>query len=169
MLGKEMFATEFAYNAARNQRILAHAADCTEEQLDTETGYGLGSLRATLVHLLIVEYGWRSALAGTPADRSNPPLTPTASIADMQAFQQEDAETARAYVESLSDDDLAGTVTLQRGAGQSYDFARWTVLQHILFHSAQHRSEAAELLTRYGHSPGDTDFIYFITRGPDAR
>lgn len=168
MLGKEMLTTEFAYNAARNQRMLAHAAECTEEQLDAETGYSMGSLRATLVHLLMVELGWRSALAGVTVDRSNPPLAPTATVAAMQAFQREDAETARTYVESLSDDDLAGTVTLARGS-DSYDFVRWTVLQHILFHSAQHRSEAAELLTRYGHSPGDTDFIYYITRGPDAR
>ena len=35
----------------------------------------------------------------------------------------------------------------------------WYLLLHVLFHSAQHRSEAAEMLTRFGYSPGFIDFI----------
>jgi uncharacterized damage-inducible protein DinB len=38
----------------------------------------------------------------------------------------------------------------------------WQILVHILYHSAQHRSEMAEMLTRYGQSPGDLDFVFYL-------
>lgn len=169
MLGKTMLTTDFAYNAARNERILACAAQCTDEQLDTVSDYGIGSLRATLWHTLIVEYGWRMRCQGVDVRQQSPSVEPTATVAALQAFQQEDAERARVYLASLSEDDLVGTFTASRPNGETATFVRWQVLQHILYHSAQHRSEAATLLTQYGQSPGDLDFIYYITRGPDAR
>ena len=39
----------------------------------------------------------------------------------------------------------------------------WQVLVDLIFHAAQHRSEAAALLTAYGHPPGDSDFILFMS------
>jgi uncharacterized damage-inducible protein DinB len=35
-------------------------------------------------------------------------------------------------------------------------------MMHVLFHGAQHRSEAAEMTTAYGFSPGDLDFFVFL-------
>jgi uncharacterized damage-inducible protein DinB len=41
-------------------------------------------------------------------------------------------------------------------------------MMHVLFHGAQHRSEAAEMLTEYGFSPGELDFFVFL-RQKDQR
>jgi len=35
----------------------------------------------------------------------------------------------------------------------------------LVYHGTQHRSEAATILTDYGHSPGDRDFFFFVSRG----
>jgi uncharacterized damage-inducible protein DinB len=162
MFGKEMLATMFEYNAATNVRLLDCAAKVSDEQLDTPSDYSVGSLRQTLWHTLIVEYGWRSQCQGIDARALPPPIEPTATVAAFQAFQREEAARVRAFVADASEDELAETVTLKRPDGTERSLIRWHILVHILYHSAQHRSEMAELLTRYGQSPGDTDFLFFV-------
>jgi uncharacterized damage-inducible protein DinB len=40
----------------------------------------------------------------------------------------------------------------------------WHCLLHVVNHGTQHRSEAAAILTGYGHSPGDLDFTMFLSQ-----
>jgi uncharacterized damage-inducible protein DinB len=165
MLGKTMLTTMFDYNAAMNMRLLEFAANVSDEQLDAPADYSIGSLRQTLWHTLIVEYGWRGQCQGVDARALPPPVEPTASVAAFRTFQEEEATRARAFLAEASDDDLMGTVTLKRPDGSERVLARWQILVHILYHSAQHRSEMAEMLTRDGQSPGDLDFIFYIGSG----
>ena len=166
MLGKEMLATMFDYNAAMNVRLLDFAAKVPDEQLDAPTGYGVGGLRQTFWHTLIVEAGWGRFCRGIEVDRTKPPpVEPTATIAALQAFHAEESDQMRAFLAGLSDDDFAQPLVQKRPDGTEHSFIRWQVLTHILYHSAQHRSEIAEMLTRYGQSPGDTDFIFYMRSG----
>lgn len=166
MLGKTMLTTMFDYNAAMNARILDCAAKIADEHLDAPTGYSQGSLRMTLWHLLIVEYGWRNQTQGLDVRKDPFPVEQTAPIAAMQAFQQREADTVRALLRDLSEVDLGENLTLKRWNGSTATLARWQIFTHILYHSAQHRSEAAELLTRAGQSPGDTDFLFYALAPP---
>lgn len=167
MLGKAMLTTMFDYNAATNARLLGCAAKVSDEQLDTPSNYSVGSLRETLWHTLIVEAGWGRFCRGIAVDRTQPPpIEPTAPIAILHAFQSEESGQIRSYLDGLSDDDFTETLIRKGQDGTDRSFIRWNVLVHILYHSAQHRSEAAELLTRYGQSPGDTDFIYYMVPKP---
>jgi uncharacterized damage-inducible protein DinB len=162
MLGKEMLTTMFDYDATTNARLLECAARVSDEQLDAPSGYSIGSLRQTLWHTLIVAYGWRSQCQGMDARAQPLPIEQTAAVAAFQAFQQEEAARAREFVAAANEDDLAGRVTLKHPDGTERSLTRWQILTHILYHSAQHRSEMAELLTRYGQSPGDTDFLFYV-------
>jgi uncharacterized damage-inducible protein DinB len=162
MLGKEMLVTMFDYDAAMNARLLDCAARVSDEQLDAPSGYSVGSLRQTLWHTLIVAYGWRSQCQGVDARAQPLPVEPTAAVAAFERFQQEEAARVQTFLAEASDDDLAEQVTLKRPDGTERSLTRWQILTHILYHSAQHRSEMAELLTRYDQSPGDTDFLFFV-------
>ena len=166
MLGKEMLGTMFDYNAAMNVRLLDFAAKVPDEQLDTPSDYSVGSLRQTLWHTVVVEAGWGMFCRGIEVDRTQPPpVAPTATIADLRAFHAEESGQMRAFLGELSDDDFTATLMRKHPDGSERSFIRWQVLTHILYHSAQHRSEIAGMLTRYGQSPGDLDFIFFMRSG----
>lgn len=168
MLGKAMLATMFDYDAAMNMRMLDRAATLGDEQLDAPEEYSRGSMRDTLWHTLIVAYGWRNQCEDVDVRRLPPPVEPTATVAALRAFQQEEAGRVRGFLDGMSEDDLTTSVPLKMRDGQERTLTRWQILLHILYHSAQHRGEVAELLTRHGQSPGDTDFLFYVLAPPAA-
>ena len=68
----------------------------------------------------------------------------------------------RDYLAGLTDDDLIGIVRYTTDTGLQRERVLWHCLLHVVNHGTQHRSEAAALLTEYGHSPGDLDFTMFL-------
>jgi len=70
----------------------------------------------------------------------------------------------RAYLDRLTEETLNGTIRYVI-PGAIRERVVWHILLEVIIHATQHRSEAAALLTSYGQSPGDFDFLPF----PDAR
>ena len=68
----------------------------------------------------------------------------------------------RAFLVALKDDDLNQVVRYTSTKGKPFENTLWHLLLHVVNHGTQHRSEAAILLTEYGASPGDLDFILFL-------
>ena len=109
---------------------------------------GLGGI---LIHALGAHERWRSGWEGMerlPRREDGPMITRDELAA---AWTAEWAAMDR-YLGTLADADMDSdfnNVTL------------WHSLVHLVNHGTQHRSEAAVLLTAYGHSPGDLDLIFF--------
>ena len=64
------------------------------------------------------------------------------------------------WLDSLSDEDLTRTARVPWGPG----FVRWRLIYHVLSHSTQQRTEDSTLVTRAGHSPGDLEFLNYMSR-----
>ena len=71
----------------------------------------------------------------------------------------------RAYLAGLTDDDLTATIQYTRTEGVQLETPLWQILLHVINHGTQSRSEAAVLLTQFGHSPGDLDYMIFLRDG----
>ena len=150
----------YAYNEWANQRILDAAEQVSPQQLTAANDLGWGSLLGGLAHILDAEYGWFSFLFG----RQDEGIIDPASFADIAALRArwgQQNEITRQCLASLSDDDLTGIHTAERG-GETHHWILWQVLVHIVNHGTQHRAECAALLTGFGHSPGDMDFTLFL-------
>lgn len=149
------------YHYWANQRILDQAARLTQEQYTAPANVPFGSLRGTLVHMLSAEWVWRS--------RCQEGVSPTAMLAeadyptfaDLTTYWREHEAAMRGYVASLTDADLAATMHYHSTKGDPASMRLDMILAHVVNHGTQHRSEVAILLTDYGYSPGNLDFIYY--------
>jgi uncharacterized damage-inducible protein DinB len=157
----------YKYNYWADQRILATCAKVSQEQYIAATSYG--NLRATVIHILDAEWSWRLGFqkyfqAEDPTLWNHTELT-EADVPTLDSLQerwQPEERAMRAYVGSLSDQDLNGLVRYLIPGGILRERVLWHCLLHVVNHGTQHRSEAAALLTSYGQSPGGLDFTAFL-------
>jgi uncharacterized damage-inducible protein DinB len=152
--------TLFAYNAWANARILDAAARVPAEQFAT-AALGACNLRDTLLHILVAESIWRLRWQGiVPESVEFPSEFPTLESVRAQ-WREEDRQLA-AFLDTLGDVDLDGTITYRRSDSEALTRTLWHLLLHVVNHGTQHRAELALLLTALGHSPGDVDFTIFL-------
>lgn len=154
----------YEYNWWANHRVLTTCAQLSPEQYAASTSFGPGlrSLRATVLHTLNSERGWRLICQGAERvdwDELTEADFPT--VPHLAARWQAEEQEMRAYLGPLTDGDLAGMVRCQED-GLVRERVLWHYLVHLLNHGTQHRSEAAALLTGCGYSPGDFDFTLFL-------
>ena len=150
--------TLYDYYYWATKKILAQAEQVTPEQWVGPPPIGNLSLQATLVHMLGAEQGWRNGWAGR---RDPAPIQPAdfPDAASLAAHWREQEAAMRAYLGSLSDEDLQGPF-YDEDAPDPYIL--WQVIAHVSYHGMQHRSEAAILLTHFGHSPGGIDMVFWL-------
>jgi uncharacterized damage-inducible protein DinB len=148
---------DFTYWADR--QILVAAAAVSDDDFVRPISFTYRNLRGTLVHTLDVELSWRRRLRGEPKEDWDVSLAvedfPTAA-ALIEAWARDEAEM-RAWLDSLTDDDLAEVVDL----GNTDRFPLWFYLVHIVTHSEQQRRDAQIILEHLGHPPPDLEFLYY--------
>jgi uncharacterized damage-inducible protein DinB len=93
----------------------------------------------------------------------NPPLAPEnfPDLPSLEVRWLEESQAMQEYLQGLDDDLLDAEISATDWRGNVHQMKRWFILQHLILHGMQHRSEAAELLTRYGQSPGNLDFVFY--------
>jgi uncharacterized damage-inducible protein DinB len=153
--------TLYQYNTWANNRILNATAQVTPEQFLAPAAFSYGSLRGTLVHSLFAEWIWRKRWEGhSPTEWLIPEDFP--NFESLWSRWKEEEKALMAFVENTSDSDLEEAVHYRRTGGESRENILWHLMVHLVNHGTQHRSEAAVILTDFGHSPGDIDFIIYL-------
>ncbi len=152
----------YDYHCWATRRVLDAAERCTPEQLTATGPAPHGSLLATLVHSLAAERVWlqRARDGGKLTDLADlEGITTVAALNDAWDAQQ---VAMREYLAGITDEQLAEKFRYVVSRGAWRDEVLWQALIYIVLHGIQHRSEAAILLTAYGESPGNLDFIIFV-------
>jgi uncharacterized damage-inducible protein DinB len=151
----------FDYYYWASAHILRATDKVSNEQFTRVRDYCQRSLRATLVHALSSERNWRARWQGstllTDLDEQTF-LTPTS----LRTYWKQQEQEMRIFLTSIQEEDLNRRIEGVTNEGTSYVDPVWHSMIHALFHGAQHRSEAAEILTEYGFSPGELDFFVFL-------
>ena len=151
------------FHAWANDRVLATAADLSDEGLRRPEVQDRGSAYDTIRHLVDVDWSWREYCIGN--DVGDTYVWDHGFVLDdlpaLHAFCIEEDTRLRRYVESLDTAALAEPLSL--GEEPDDRVPRWLILAHIVNHGTQHRSELARYLTECGHSPGDLDLVDALT------
>ena len=161
------------YNDWCDARLLAACAQVTPQQYADPGSYSRGGLRTTMVHILDNLWQQRITLQGYyeqpladdaayDATELHEDSLPTLAV--LQERWAVERREMRLYLEGLTEAALNGTIRYVIPGAQRERIV-WHILVDLILHAAQHRSEVAALLTAFGHSPGDLDFIKFM-HGP---
>lgn len=139
--------------------ILRAAAELSDDEFTWTETITNRDLRATLVHELDVQWSWRERLKGADWDELGPDLEtddyPTVE-AVAERWERDEADM-RAWLAALTDADLDAPPPRDEDSQPL-----WHYVMHLVSHGIQQFSEAAVLLTRAGHSPGDIGFLEFV-------
>jgi uncharacterized damage-inducible protein DinB len=152
----------FSYNYWANERIFSAAEHLNDEQFVAPTDFGYGSLRDILVHTMGAEWMWRKRCQKNISPPAMPRADAFPTLASLRNHWYEEAQQMRAFLATLRDEDMHYLVNYTNTRGATFTTPLWQALMQVVNHGTQHRSETALLLTSYGHSPGDIDFIVFL-------
>jgi len=161
MLTKLQFETMYAYHWHTTLRLIECATKLNEADYREVPEHGRGSIHDLLLHILRADNGWRLSLETGkrqfPVSDDNFP-----DLDSLQtAFEAEQAAW-QLLLDGLSDEQIAGNITLTPMRGDDRTFSYWRILQHIVLHGMQHHTEIAHILTAKDQSPGDIDFIFYV-------
>ena len=163
-MNQEDILTLFKYNAWANARIWNATAQLTAKQFLAPASFSHGGLRGTLVHTLFAEWIWRRRWEGlSPSEWLRPEDFVTFEA--LQSRWQIEEKALMDFVETVSDEALNDSMQYRRTEGEPRENMLWHLMVHLVNHGTQHRGEAAAMLTEFGHSPGDIDFIVFLREG----
>ena len=150
----------FEYLYWTREVILRAAAELSDDAFTATETVTNRDLRATLVHELDVQWSWRERLKGAdweewgPDAELRPEDYPT--VEAVVAHWSRDEADMRAWLAALTDADLDAPPPRDEDSQPL-----WYYVMHLVSHGIQQFSEAAVLLTRAGHSPGDIGFLEF--------
>jgi uncharacterized damage-inducible protein DinB len=154
--------TLFDYNYWANGKILTAAAGMGAEELSAPASLRHGSLLATLVHTLAVEWMWRTRCEkGDSPPRYIPPER-FLGVESVQVAWAEEEKATRAFLGTLTDGRLNEPVRYASRRGESREAVLWQVLVHVVNHGTHHRAEAGLRLAELGRNPGDMDFLLYL-------
>ena len=151
----------FAYTEWANACIFSVVDDLTDEQYTRTIESSFPSIRATLAHIISVEWIWMRRWTGeSPA---SPPGWASGAARDelrrrLSAVQAERTE----LLDSLNDDGLAAIVSYRSVKGDAFAYPLGEQMLHVANHSTYHRGQLTTMLRQAGATPPATDWLVFL-------
>lgn len=146
------------YNYWARDRQLQVCATLTQEQFLRPLGGSFESVRATLAHLLAVEWIWLERWRGR-APRTLLAVEEFPTVAALAERWETVERELREYVAGLSEDALASPMTITTTRGEQWTYPLWRMIYHLLNHQSFHRGQVTQQLRLLGVAPPRADFL----------
>jgi uncharacterized damage-inducible protein DinB len=164
MISLTTFRELYRYNYWARDRQLAACAALTEEQFMRPMGNSFSSVRDTMVHLLLVEWIWLERW-----NQRAPKVWPSgAEFTGLAKVTERWKTVERAMWEFLgevTEPDLKREITYVNFQGQTWTYALWRMMIHVLHHQSYHRGQVTTLLRQLGQTPPMVDYLLALDMG----
>jgi uncharacterized damage-inducible protein DinB len=153
-------------NAWANHRLLCACARLTQEELEAQRTGFFPSVKATLNHLLIVDWFYVDGLeGGSLGSKAWANREPCATVADLQREQSAVDRRLIAVCEALTERSLGAYVRLNRDSRIQTE-RRDRLLLHVFQHQIHHRGQAHAMLSGTSVKPPQLDEFYSVAEAP---
>ena len=156
-----------AYNNAwANHRLLTACARLTPEEFAAPRIGFFPSLRATLNHILVIDWFYVDAMeGGTLGPAAWADREPCHTVGALRQAQGDVDKRLIAVVESLADADLSRIVSVHRGTRIQHERID-RLLLHLFQHQIHHRGQAHAMLCGTPVAPPQLDEFYSVAEAP---
>ncbi len=138
-----------AYTIWADDRLLAAADGIDDAQY--------ASIAGQFSHMLGTQRYWYANWTG--GDLVEPKLD---SLAAARRDYAASHEALRAFADGLTEEEWHRTEAWWKRWGVDATLPLGESITQVFYHGVQHRSEIAVLLSGWGHSPGDLDYLTFL-------
>jgi uncharacterized damage-inducible protein DinB len=164
---KDHFALMANYNAWANTRLYRMASQLSDEQYRRDVSAYFKSLHGTLNHLLAADRIWLLRLTGTGVAPTRLDAILNDDLAGLTEARRADDERLIRFVESLSGEQLEGTIEYRMFNGSQQQQKLREVLAHLFNHQTHHRGQAHAILTALGvNEPESLDVLWMLRERP---
>ncbi|MEI6201218.1 MAG: DinB family protein [Enhydrobacter sp.] len=144
--------TMFAgYNAWANRRLYDAAAQLGDADYRADRGVFFKSMHGTLNHLLTADWVWMHRFTGQGPSPERLDAIQHEHLPDLRAAREAEDRRIAAYVESLDDSKLAGSIRYRRvSTPEEFVQPLMPALDHFFNHQTHHRAQAHSVLCSFG-------------------
>lgn len=148
------------------QKLIAHLqwsdgqvlARCRDAHAEVEVAHLTEAVRL-YAHILGAERVWFLRLQ--KEDWRVQKVWPTMGLDACEAMAKQNGAAYAAYVDSLTEADIAALVPYTNTEGQSFSSTVGDIVMHVALHGVHHRGQIATTLRRVGIEPPSLDYIRF--------
>jgi uncharacterized damage-inducible protein DinB len=149
---KDHFASFARYNAWANRRLYDAAAQLSDADYRADRGAFFGSMHGTLNHLLTADWVWMHRFTGQGPSPTKLDAIQHERLGDLRVAREAEDRRIVAYVDGLSEKQLAGTIRYRRvTTPDEIEQALGPALAHFFNHQTHHRGQAHSILCGFGH------------------
>jgi uncharacterized damage-inducible protein DinB len=164
----------FAFTEWANARVLDAAEKLPAEDLLRDVHISHKSILGTLLHVAGADWIWlerwhgnspvgHDVWAGWTADDAR-------SLPQVREKWMPVVRGRRAYLDTISDADLARELGYRRFTGEPYSLPLAQQMQHVINHATLHRGQIVGMIRQLGIPPPPTDLLFYLmeTRNPSS-
>ena len=147
----------FRHNLWANIRLFEHCQELTDKQLDASIKGVFGTIRNTLLHIVRAEQSYYSRIS-TGKMYKHPVEAPPMKVSEMIEVLK---TTGKGFIEWVTKVQENDTVEIDWN-GKLRDVPKTIILNQVINHATEHRSQIMSIMTQIGIEPPDvSSWTYF--------